>query len=80
MTQGYQCIRAACPGIPRDVMKLRGEHVYLRADEVVKVSLASKFTGTSCAEHLLLHKLRMTEGRGTSEFFTPLSCDSSPHV
>lgn len=24
---------------------------------VMKVSLASKFTGTSCAEHLLLHKL-----------------------
>lgn len=30
MTQGYQGIRAACPGIPRDDIKLRRERVYPR--------------------------------------------------
>lgn len=49
MTQGYQGIRAACPWIPRNSIKLRW--VFIQADGVMKFCLCFKFTETSFAEY-----------------------------
>lgn len=52
ITQGYQGIRAACPGIPGDDIKLKQGTCLSKVDVVMKFYLPSKFTGTSFAEHL----------------------------